>query len=353
MTTSTVRRFAATGAVALLVLAACSTNSDSDSGSGAAKTNGSAVAAAKARREWLFAIQSDGPSSYDAATATLAMPTGTVNAFTDRPYRDTRAISPFSFADLWNDRDPDSFAKDPPNAVLTYWDDEAATGTPQSVVCEITGDVQYAATDDVLSMGLRVLEPNGATLPSRLFNASLFVDDVTSNCTNSPDDEMIVEYFNEINFEQDIVITIPGTNQGSGRSITVQCPESPSPTFPGPDFELQLATADESATTTCRDQQPIDVPTSPTPTYCQGNRCTFVMTLLNRTTGTVYSETILTLDLSQPTAQTIMPDLNAATLPICNNTLNPCLLDGSCQENPGQSPIQLCESGTDCSRPGG
>ena len=115
--------------------------------------------------EWLFAVQAQGDSTYDAATGRLSMPAGTVQAFTDRPYRDTQTVTPQSFVNLFHRDGPDSFAEDPPNAVLTYWDDSSGTPTPRTVVCEASGGA--GVTDDGLWVGLKILEPAGATLPAR------------------------------------------------------------------------------------------------------------------------------------------------------------------------------------------
>ena len=133
----------------------------------------------------MFAIQSEGTTTFDASEDRLTVPASTVHAFTDRPYRDTQAITPAAFAGLWRSDRADSFEQDPPNAVLTYWEDESGTGTPRTVVCEVTGDVVDSPLDGTLSMGLRILEPEGASLPQQMFRASLFVDDAASPCVNS------------------------------------------------------------------------------------------------------------------------------------------------------------------------
>ena len=349
MRMSTARRIAIAGVAALLVLASCTSGTDAGSGSDDGKDIGSDVAATKGRREWLFAIQSDGPSSYDAATATLSLPTGTVNAFTDRPYRDTRATSPLSFANLWNDQGPDSFAADPPNAVLTYWEDAAASSAPKSVVCEITGDVRYSTADDVLAMGVRVLEPEGATLPAQLFNASLFVDDVP--CQNSEQDEESIEYFNLENFNGNYSIQAASTDNTSF-GLTLLCPERESPTYPPSELQVELTYPDGSATSPCNSTVPFTVRIGPDPSpTCDATSCWIIVAATNSETQATYSSTVVRLTPMANT--TIVPTLNPATLPFCPKNVNPCLVDGTCQESPGQASIQLCESGTDCTTPGG
>ncbi len=64
--------------------------------------------------------------------------------------------------------------------------------------------------------------------------------------------------------------------------------------------------------------------------YCSdGLLCDFDIVLSNRTTLTIYSQTNFQMPMTSGD-QIILPDLEPATLPICNNTLQPCLLNGSC-----------------------
>lgn len=324
-------------ALTVLVAASCSGSTERGAGAETAPSKGETATASKDgnathTKQWLFAIQSSGPTTFDSSTNTLAMPTEAVTAFTDRPYRDARATSPKAFSNLWNSHSKNSFAKDPPNAVLTYWDEATGSGSPRTAVCEVTGDVRFTSTDSILSMGLRLLEPKGGTLPDRMYRASLFVDDVPSNCTLSPDDEDIVEYFNEINFNQDIQVVINESLPSGGFGITVSCPERITPTFPPADFDLQMTTGDGSATTTCDNQVPISVDPSDAPDYCQNTVCTFVVTVLNSSTGTIYSQTELNLTLNPAPNQTIEPELNAAVLPICQQ--QPCLPGMNCSAPP-------------------
>ncbi|MCU1456610.1 MAG: hypothetical protein JWL73_702 [Actinomycetia bacterium] len=311
--------------VALMTLIAASCGGSTERGLGkeaATSTREPATASKDTNaihtKQWLFAIQSSGPTTFDPTTNTLAMPTAAATAFTDRPYRDTRSTSPDVFANLWNSHSKNSFAKDPPNAVLTYWTDASGGGVPRTAVCKVTGDVRYRSADGVLSMGLSLLEPKGATLPTHLYRASLFVDNVPSTCTNSPEDEDIIEYFNEINFNDDIQVVINQPRPSDSFGITLTCPERISPTYPSAEFDLQMTTADGSATTTCDNQVPIQVNPNQAPAFCRNTQCTFMVTLLNSSTGTIYSQTELILNLTPEPNQTIYPELNAATLPICS-----------------------------------
>jgi len=265
--------------------------------------------------EWLFAIQSLGPSTFDETRQRLSIPTDAVHAFTDRPHRDTQVITPQGFANLWHTGGADSFTEDPPNAVLTYWD-QPDGGIARTVVCEVIGDVNYSSDDGVLTMGLAVLDAD-APLPTTLYRASLFVDDVDSPCEASPVDEDIVEYFNVVNYQEEIeIVSRPGDAAGTFE-VGLQCPAAPDPSMPPSDFELALSTVDGSASTSCGATDGMVI-TPSTGIACNGRAasCKFEVTLSNRSTGTVYSQTLLTLDLD---TQTVIAALDPATVPICSD----------------------------------
>lgn len=341
--------------LAIVALAACTKDTTSD---GAAlgdptarseSTSGSGESSDTP--EWLFAVQADGDATYDAATGRLTMPTGSVEGFTDRPYRDTRTITPSSFVNLFHQRGADSFSEDPPNAVLTWWDDSTGTPTPRSVVCEASGGA--GVTSDGLWVGLEILEPAGAALPARLPRASLFVDDVPlGGCSNSPTDEAIVEYFNQITFNDEVYVIVQDT--GTAFQLTLSCPPPPTPEIPPSNMEIELATADGSASTTCT-TGPITIPAAnfaEQPDCHGGAECTFVVTVLDKVDGTVFSTTEFQLPLTEGD-NTIIPDLNPATVPICPQQNQQCVLDGTCTLStspPG--PISLCDSGGNCDKPG-
>jgi len=311
-------------AVALLALSSCSSDADwTASGSDAATRSASPSASdstSKSQPEWLFAVQSSGDTTFDASTGQLSMPTGSVQAFTDRPYRDTKATSPQTFVNLWQSADPDSFEKDPPNAVLTYWDATDNSAVPRTVVCEITGDVGYSTTDGRLSMGLRVLEPKGATLPARMSRASLFVDGVTEpGCVNSPADESNIEYFNILNFGEGIELNVNYVEPTNDYSVAISCPARVSPSIPSTVFDIRLATADGSSTVSCYSTDQITIAKQDLAelAYCNAqNTCRFVISALNTETNQVYSETEYSVVID--TDENIIPELEAATLPVCN-----------------------------------
>ncbi|MEI7623806.1 MAG: hypothetical protein WCJ88_09645 [Actinomycetes bacterium] len=112
---------------------------------------------------------------FDQSSGVLSVPAGNLVAFTDRPYREERDLTPNEFVALFAETGADSFSVDPPNASLTYWDGDGADAVASTVIVEITGDVTDGA-DNVLSMELRILFPSGAVIPANMYRASLFVD---------------------------------------------------------------------------------------------------------------------------------------------------------------------------------
>jgi hypothetical protein len=87
--------------------------------------------------------------------------------FSDRPQRVVGHIGTSEFVDIWGEGD-NSFAKDPPNAVLAF----APQGgvTPQDVVIEIR-DPAVSGKD--LSYAVTVLD---GSLPARAEGCTLFID---------------------------------------------------------------------------------------------------------------------------------------------------------------------------------
>ena len=138
------------------------------------------------KESWLFSLQSGGTTGFDQSSSVLSVPVGNLVGFTDRPNRDIRDLTPTAFAVMWTGKSDDSFSADPPNASLTYWDSDANNAIAHTVIVEITGNVTN--TGNVLSMTLRILSPSGAVLPTKMYRASLFIDnknDVTN--INSPE----------------------------------------------------------------------------------------------------------------------------------------------------------------------
>lgn len=310
-------------AVALLALSSCTSDSDwaAEAPDTTVASAGEPTAATSPTPEWLFAMQSDGETTFDAATGQLSMPTGAVHAFTDRPYRDTKVTSPHTFVDLWQRTGPDSFDEDPPNAVLTYWETVGETAVPRTVVCEITGEVGYSTGDGRLSMGLRVLEPEGATLPARMSRASLFVDDVAgSPCPDSATDETNVEYFNLINYEGAIDLQVQYVPATDVYQVWLDCPQRTSPSEPSAEFDIRLTTGDQRSTASCYSTDKLSLPKQNLAglSYCNDQQvCTFDVTAVNSESKAVYSETRVSVTMG--TDVDLIPQLQPATVPVCED----------------------------------
>ncbi len=174
------------------------------------------------------------------------------------------------------------------------------------------------------------------------------------NCTNSPQDETIIEYFNEIDFEDLIEIIV--TDTGKAYGVTLSCPARVNADFPPSDFDLMMTTAANTMPISCDGGSETFnyVPSPPTASElpsCNWPNCNFFITLKNKTTGTVYSQTETQITFPGGNS-TFLPELNPATLPICNNTINGCIVDGTCSlstEKLGN--LTLCESSTSCLPP--
>jgi hypothetical protein len=345
--------------VALVVVASCTTGGksagkglgDATARSEPTTSNSGKSGSAKAP-QWLFSVQSQGDSTFDAATGRLSMPADVVQAFTDRPYRDSRAVTPQAFANRFHHGGRNSFAADPPNAVLTYWDTSTGTPTPRTAVCEASRGA--GVSDGRLWVGLKVLEPAGATLPAKLSRASLFVDDVPlGGCPNSPEDESIIEYFNQIMFSEDIYMNIQDT--GTAFQLSLSCPPQQTPDFPPPEMQISLTPTDDSTSVTCNTGaitlMKVQIPEL---VYCTAtNVCSFNVTAANKVTGAVYSNTEVMITFTNGN-NTYIPNLQPAVMPICPHTFNPCVLTGDCTLSTQKSgQLQLCENATSCTSPGG
>lgn len=246
--------------VAVIVMAGCSS-----SGAG---TGGGGASGEPSTPEWLYVVQSDGETTFDPASGRLSIPAGSGQAFTDRPYRDTRATSPQSFVNLWRNISPDSFANDPPNAVLTHSDATAGSVTPRSVVCEITGGV---------------------------------------------------EYFNMLSFTGDFSLQTRYLPVAKEYQVGIPCPPRESAMVPPSSFDLRLPTLDETSKVSCYGSSwitiaQLDLPTLP---YCRvGGICVFRVRASNDVTGAIYSDSLVEIELTS-VPQTIIPQLEPATLPAC------------------------------------
>lgn len=116
--------------------------------------------------EALF-VQSAAGLATGQDTVTLEAPSPSTLYFSDRPRREVGHISTRRFVELWDDGE-NSFAVDPPNAVLTFLGEEAAP--PEDVVVMLL-DPQLTA--ESLTYRVEVLE---GELPGESGPVTLFID---------------------------------------------------------------------------------------------------------------------------------------------------------------------------------
>jgi hypothetical protein len=286
-------RLAASLGVLLLVLSSCTQTEVADP--------------VAAKPQWLFVVQSEGDTGFDAQSGELSIPTSAVTAFTDRPYRDATTLQPEEFVSLWQDSSADGFTADPPNAILSYWEDADAS-SPRSVVCEIVGGVSFDAASGRMLLGIKVLEPVGLKLPSTMARASLFVDDGTW-CPNSPEDETNVEWLNMNFFEDAFSLYVSSTASG-GYQIRLDCPEE-NPTLTE-HLEVKLSLGDGPISVSCYDSSDVMTLSASDLDVCQpSGECLFSLTASNRQTLYVYSKTLFSL--APKNGLDYVPALNPAT----------------------------------------
>ena len=120
----------------------------------------------------LLFVVSTASGTVDGDTLTLdAVPS--VIWFTDRPARDAGHIEPSAFAALWNEGQ-DSFAADPPNAVVSILDEDTIADATIELN-SIVSLTDIVGAGDAMAFTFKVIDgelPQGA-----IGTVSLFVDD--------------------------------------------------------------------------------------------------------------------------------------------------------------------------------
>lgn len=195
-----------------------------------------------------------------------------------------------------------------------------------------------------LSAPVATSAPTMVTLPNRALAGA---------CANAPDDETIVEYFNQIAYNQQFLLAI--ADQGSSFALWLRCPPPLSADFPPADFGMALALEGQASGVACNGS-PITLDKA----SLQAGRyagcslrgtvplCMFSVLVYNKLTQTIYSDTMLEIELL-PGGQTFIPNLNPATLPLCPGTLDPCVLTGTCTPSPSRmGTLTLCEGAASC-----
>jgi len=112
-------------------------------------------------------VQSASAFSSDAGTITLHGVADSTVFFADRPRREIGQIPSRRFLELW-DAGANTFAVDPPNAVLSFLDDDG--GAPENAVVVLRGPRLEEGT---LSYAVEVLE---GSLPRSWGPCTLFID---------------------------------------------------------------------------------------------------------------------------------------------------------------------------------
>ena len=125
------------------------------------------MAAGQVERIDALFVQSAAGFTSEAGTVTLHGLTGTTVYFADRPRREVGHLASRRFVELW-DCGVNSFAVDPPDAVLSFLD-ESGSGPGDAVV--VLREPRLAG--DELTYSVEVLE---GTLPERSGPCSLFID---------------------------------------------------------------------------------------------------------------------------------------------------------------------------------
>lgn len=176
-----------------------------------------------------------------------------------------------------------------------------------------------------------------------------------SNCTNAPDDETMVEYFNVLSFEEAISVTV--IDQGKQFLISLACPPPISPVLPPVEYKLQLFSADKVQVSSCQSGSAAIVlnktklKQKQVPFCADGFRCNFFIEFSNTETATVYSETEYQITMTNGNS-TLIPQLDPAILPVCSNTINDCLVSNSCAlSTESEGTLILCESEQCASQP--
>ena len=169
-----------------------------------------------------------------------------------------------------------------------------------------------------------------------------------TNCSLSSDAEDLVEYFNEINFQGLIQIQSQLVADPPATSFLITCPEKE----PGvPDYSLTLNFTGGSGSSNCGSSTPLTISNTDTSTStsCPRGNCLFTVVYSDPVSGMVFSETDITLAFGF--SEMITPELNPATLPICSETVNACLVDDCSYSADQTGSIQLCDSPTSCEQP--
>jgi hypothetical protein len=196
-----------------------------------------------------------------------------------------------------------------------------------------------------------------AMVPHELYrvNTTSLKQAPATQCQNSPDDMENVEYFNMQAFNETYFLNIEVT--GSDYKITLGCPHPISTV--ASNLHVFVETGDNTQRGECNYQgsTPSVITIASTKigstAWCTSKlTCDVTIFAENAYTGTIYSSTLMRLHMN--VSASIIPNLEPATLPICENTINPCELTGQCSLTSGKlGELSLCSDPSACTPPSG
>ena len=120
----------------------------------------------RSQETYLFVHTADSAQILNDTTIVMPVTNG-IFAFTDRPYRVSTYLNGEAFTGLWSDTLLNSFSYDPPNAVLTWADDEGINEVEVVLIAAFSDSntITYTVNDALVI-------PTG-----NITDVSLFIDD--------------------------------------------------------------------------------------------------------------------------------------------------------------------------------
>lgn len=245
----------------------------------------------------------------------------------------------------------------------TRWSatDTAAHASRTVDVCRagVAGRYEFRAAMNVPRSASSDRSPRQATVQTATSAATTVLlpnRALASGCPNSPDAEVIIEYFNTVEFSESIYVNV--VDQGTSFSLTLSCPPQETVFFPPQNFGMIMALEGAPGGVGCNGGAIVlDKVTMGSGGYdaCQDNGrvCTFDFLVYNEETQAVYSDTIVMITFTNGN-NTYIPNLNPGTIPICPANFNPCILTGTCtQTSSTTGSLTLCDSadGSSCTAP--
>jgi hypothetical protein len=124
----------------------------------------------QSQETYLFVHTADSAQILNDTTIVMPVTNG-IFAFTDRPYRVSTYLNGETFTGLWSDTLSSGFYYDPPNAVLTWADDEGINEVEVVLIAAFSDSntITYTVNDALVI-------PTG-----NITDVSLFIDDLAVN----------------------------------------------------------------------------------------------------------------------------------------------------------------------------